>query len=324
MARKVFIFPLIEPYLKDYLLAKGYDVKVAKEETYDDIMANCSDCDAIIAGLGTFDAKVLDHLPKLKVLAKLGVGVDNFDLKRAEELGIWCVNAPYSNALSVAEFTITAICNLAKNYPVMVESMRDGVWQARKADYFGCEMDGKVLGLIGAGRIGSIVAKKAYHGLGMKVIGYDKYANSANIPPEIKLRSSLEEVLRESDFISLHTPLNDETRGMMNEARFAMMKPTAFFINMARGAVADEKALYRACRDKVIAGAAIDVYEVEPPIPDDPIFSLKNVYATPHTAVATDGAFVKMSMDAAQGVIEVLSGKKPTWHVNKPTNPRTL
>ncbi len=318
MSRKVYIPDRFVQYIDEYMKNNNCELKPGPQDTLQQLLDNALDCDAIVVALGPINKEFLTKATKLKVAAKLGVGVDNLDRDTAAELGIWCTNAPFSNSLSVAEFTITAICTLAKNYARMDACLRDGTWEAKLPELRGSEIEGRTLGLIGVGRIGSIVAKKAAHGLGMKVLGYDRYADPATLPPEIEMRSSLDDLLGEADYVSMHTPLTDETRLMMNEQRFRRMKPTAYFINMARGEIMDEDALYRALRDKHIAGAALDAFAVEPPDLSRDIFTLPNVHVTPHKASHTLDAQRRMAEHAAQCIVEVLDGKVPTWPVNKP------
>lgn len=324
MGRKVYIPDRFVQYIDEYMKKNNCELKAGPQDTLEQLLDNALDCDAIVVALGPINREFLSKAGNLKVAAKLGVGVDNMDRAAAEELGIWCTNAPFSNSLSVAEFTITAICSLAKNYARMDKCLRDGTWEKKLPELRGSEIEGRTLGLVGVGRIGSIVARKARHGLGMRVLGYDNYADPAKLPPEIEMRSSLDEILRESDYVSMHTPLTDETRLMMNDERFKLMKPTAFFINMARGEIADEDALCRALETKSIAGAALDAFAVEPPDLNRPIFSFPNVHVTPHKASHTLDAQRRMAEHAAQCIVEVLDGKAPSWPVNKPKNIRPL
>ena len=180
----------------------------------------------------------------------------------------------------------------------------------------GVEVDGKTLGLIGCGHIGRLVAQKAALGFGMKVVGYDAYAKPENMPEYIQLVDTPEEVYRQADFLSLHVPLTPDTRDMVNKEVFAMMKPTAIVLNCARGGVINEADLYQAVVDGSIAGAGLDVFEDEPINPQNPLYTLDKVIVTPHDAALTFEAADRMGLHAAQGIVEVLQGKKATWPVN--------
>ena len=318
--RKVYTMQRFVKFLEPYLKANSCEIKVGPMDTPEEMIENAIDCDAMIVGIGKVNRNVLEKLKKIKVIGRLGVGVDNIDVESAEELGIWITNGPYSNSNSVAEFTITAICNLAKKYPLIMEYMKKDIWEEKIFEMMGFDIEGKTLGLIGIGKIGSLVAKKAHSGLGMKVICYDKYASPDKLPEGVKLYENIEDVVKEADFVSLHAPLSKETEGLFDERMFSLMKPTSYFINMARGPIADEDALYRALRDNKIAGAALDAFSVEPPNINNPIFQLKNVYATPHKATLTVDAQRNMALDAAKGVVEVLDGRVPTYAVNNPKN----
>ncbi|GAB7201645.1 hypothetical protein OS31_28700 [Dickeya oryzae] len=177
------------------------------------------------------------------------------------------------------------------------------------------ELDGKTLGLIGVGNIGSRVAIKALHGFNMKVIAYDPYKNQDQVPEGVELTDDFDRIFKESDFVSLHCPTTAETIDFIGEKQFSMMKPTAYFINTARGKLVDEKALYHALSSKVIAGAGVDVLKKEPFDPNDPIFQLNNIVIGPHIGAATKEATDRASLHSAIGIDEVLSGKKPSWPV---------
>jgi D-3-phosphoglycerate dehydrogenase len=242
--------------------------------------------------------------------------VDNIDIKAATEKGIVVVNTPNANATSVAEHTLTVIGALAKQMTVYNREMRVGKWEIRNS-YRAVDLDGKTLGLVGVGRIGSMVARRAAAAFNMKVIAFDPY-----ITPEkgremgITLVSTCNDIFRQADVVSLHTPLTTETRGFVNASRLRLMKPTAFLINFSRGEVVDEKALYQALKTGVIAGAAIDVYDPEPPLNDNPLFELDNIILSPHSAALTQECVIRMATGAAEGVVEVLSGRPPQFVVN--------
>jgi len=242
--------------------------------------------------------------------------VDNIDVKAATEKGIVVVNTPNANATSVAEHTVTVIGALAKRTVAYDRATREGRWELRNS-YTAVDLDGKTLGLIGIGRIGTMVARRVAVAFNMKVIAYDPY-----VTPEkakelgVALCSRMDDVFRQADVVSLHTPLTPETRGFVNEAKLRLMKPTAFLINLSRGEVVNEKSLYEALKSGVIAGAAIDVYDPEPPPNDSPLFALENILLSPHSAALTQECVIRMATGAAEGVVDLLSGKRPQFVVN--------
>ena len=184
----------------------------------------------------------------------------------------------------------------------------------------GVDIHGKIMGLIGLGRIGREVARRAGAGLGMQIIAYDPYVQGA--VPGVELLDSVEEVLRRADFVSLHLPSTKATRGLIDSEKLGLMKPTAYFINTARGDIVDEEALIQTLQAGSIAGAAIDVYAQEPPDPANPLFTLENTVVMPHAASLTYECTSRMSLHAAQSIHEVLSGQRPNWPVNNPPHPR--
>lgn len=302
---------------KQYLAEHGYEIRMGSGISVDILKKEVADCEAILARTALFPAEVIRAGKKLKVIARHGVGVDNIDVDTATRLGIFVTNAPLSNANSVAEHVIGLMIALARNMIRCDREFRNGNFEIRN-QLEGLDLEGKTLGLIGIGRIGSRVAKKAALGLEMKVIGYDPYVRQNSVIPELKLASDREYVFKNADFISLHTPSIKQTKDPVGKKEFELMKPTAYVINTARGDIIDEAELIRALREKKIAGAALDVFEQEPPAKDNPLFGFDNVILTPHHAAHTKEAKMRMALHAAMGIDEVLSGKKPRWSVNNP------
>jgi D-3-phosphoglycerate dehydrogenase len=318
MADKILIPQDITAAGKNYLKEKGYEVIIGSGVAEKNIIKDVVDCDAIVARTAIFSRAIMEAGKKLKIIARYGIGVDNIDLKAAEEFGIWVTNAPLSSANSVAEHTILLMLACAKNMYAMDSEFRHADFDYKVRNRFkGIELEGKTIGLIGLGRIGSMVAKKAGYGLGMKVIGYDPYADKSVIP-EMTFFDSCEEVFKNADFVSVHMPLTAETKNSINLNAFKLMKPSAYFINAARGEIVVEKDLIKALNDKLIRGAGIDVFAPEPPLPENPLLKMKNVIMTPHNASMTQEAMDRMGLHAALCIDEVLSGKKPSWPVNNP------
>jgi D-3-phosphoglycerate dehydrogenase len=317
MGHKILIPQDIVPEGKDWLRARGYEIKMGSGITPDDIARDVIDCAAILVRMASITAQVLEAGKKLRVIGRHGVGYDNIDVAKATELGIWVTYAPESNAGSVAEHTLGCIVALAHNFIRSDRETRAGNWENRNK-LVGLDLEGKVLGIAGLGKIGRRLAKKATLGLEMKVIGYDPYLSAEQFPEYATPAASWEDLFASSDFVSLHMPGGAKTRGIVGRKEFALMKKTAYLINASRGDVVNEADLVEALRNGVIAGAALDVFTQEPPAKDNPLFSLDNVLLTPHNAALTREAMTRMALHAAQGIDEVLTGRRPTWPVNEP------
>lgn len=316
MSFKVLISQDISEVGKKYLREKGYEIKMGSGTAVETLKNEVRDCHAIVARTACYPAEVLQAGTNLKVIGRHGVGVDNIDVETATELGIYVTNAPESNAGSVAEHTLGLIIAVARHLVQCDASLRSGNFEIRN-QRVGNDIEGKVLGLIGVGRIGRLVARKAAAGLGMKIIGYDPFIDPDSVP-NVEVVESIEKVLRTADFVSLHLPANEQTIGLIGKERLSQMKPTAYLLNVARGGIVKESDLFEALKAKRIAGAALDVFAEEPPNPSNPLFKLDNVTVTPHNAALTRECMDRMALHAAQGIHEVLSGCTPTWPVNKP------
>ncbi|WP_319416874.1 hydroxyacid dehydrogenase [Marispirochaeta aestuarii] len=320
-AYKVLIPQDIMEEGKAYLRDKGYEIKMGSGITVEDIVKDVADCDAILARTAPFPAEVLEAGKKLKVIGRHGVGVDNIDVKKAEEMGIWVTNAPESNSNTVAEHALGLIIALAHNIVRSDKAFRAGDFEIRNR-VKGSDLEGKVLGVLGMGKIGRLVAQKAYHGLGMKVFGYDPYLKADEFPQWVTKVDDWDEIFRSSDYLTIHIPATPKTKNSIGAKEFGLMKKSACIINAARGEVVDEPALVEALKKGEIAGAGLDVFAEEPPAKDHPFFSMDNVVVTPHNAALTTECMIRMATHAAQGIDEALNGKKPTWPVNNPSNPR--
>lgn len=294
----------------------GYVVKMGRGAGEEDLIRDVGDCDAILLRTAPCTRAVLEAGRKLKIVARHGAGYNNIDLEAASERGIWVTNTPDATTNSVAEFTLGAIIMAAKRTTLFIESLK-------RDDFFfkytnkGSDLIGKTLGIVGLGRIGRAVAKKAYYGLGMRILACAPTAKEENIPDYVK-RVSWDELFPQSDFVSLHIPARKENQGCVGEKEFSLMKETAWLINCARGEVVDQKALTRALEKKEIAGAFLDVMESEPFVISDPLFGMDNVVITPHIASNTEECMWLMATQAAEQIHKVLSGQKPDWPVNTP------
>jgi len=231
------------------------------------------------------------------------------------------VNTLYANDASVAEHFFGLALMLSKRLKKWDVSCHEGRWEARY-QYIGNELHGKTLGILGFGRIGKTVGRMGHKGFEMKILYYDTIQYK-EVEEEIKARKvSLDELLSKSDFVSINLPMLPETKGLVGEREFGLLKPTAYIINLARGSIWDEKALYHVLKERRIAGAGSDVFEVEPATKDHPLFQLENFIGTPHMAAHTDEALKRMSRVAAD-IIRVLEGKKPVYPVNPVVGKKT-
>lgn len=315
MAPKVLIPQDISAIGKNYLIEKGYEVKMGSGISEDVLINEVADCEALLLRSARITEAVMNAGTKLKVISKHGVGIDNIDLSAAKKRGIKITNAPASNSSSVAEHTIMLILAVARYMLFCCDEMRRGNFEVRN-ECLGSELAGKTLAVIGLGKIGSAVAKRAHFGLEMNVIGYDPASRNNNSQSEwVKILDSIEEVLPTADFITLHLPLSAATHHLIDRRLIDLMKKKACIINASRGEIIDERALLEALQSGRIAGAALDVLETEPPPRDHPFLRMKNVIVTPHNAALTMEATERMALHAAMGIDEVLSGKPPTWPV---------
>jgi D-3-phosphoglycerate dehydrogenase len=250
-------------------------------------------------------APVIEAAPRLRVIGRAGVGTDNIDVAAAQARGVAVVNSPSSVTISVAEHTIALMLAVSRFIPQADASLKDGEWVKNK--FMGVELHGKTLGIVGLGRIGTQVALRAL-AFGMFVIAYDPYiTRDRALMCGARLMDSLQDLLAESDFVSIHTPLLPNTRGLFGEEEFACVKPNARLIFCARGGVVDERALLAALESGRIVGAGLDVFENEPP-GDNPLLRHPRVVATPHLGAQTEEAQTKAAVEVAQQVSAILNG----------------
>jgi len=272
------------------------------------------DVDAIIAGDSKITANSLKLTERLKVIGRFGAGVDSVDIKACTEKGIILFNVPRINAESVVEHVIGMMVALSKNFRSLDKLVRDGFW-SKKSKMIGNEIWKKTLGIIGAGNVGSLLARRVKV-FDMGVLICDPFISEAKAKELGVELVDLETLLRESDYISINCPLTDKTKGMIGEKELKSMKNTAFIINTARGGIIKEDALYKALKEGWIKGAGIDVLENEP-VTEHPLFELDNVLLTPHFASWTAEAFQRVAMKTCQNIRKALRGGVPDNVVNK-------
>ncbi|MDA1095838.1 MAG: phosphoglycerate dehydrogenase [Chloroflexi bacterium] len=281
----------------------------------DQLAAIIGDYDGLIVRSETkVTAAILDAGKRLQVVGRAGVGVDNIDLDAATQLGVVVVNAPSSNTIAAAEHTMALILSLARHVPQAHGSMKDGRWERR--DFMGTELLSKALGIVGLGRIGVEVARRA-SGFGMHIIGFDPFISAEqarNLGVEL---ASLDDLLERSDCVTLHTPLIESTRNLIAKPQLARMKRGAFLVNCARGGLVNEDDLYQSLEDGHLGGAALDVFVTEPP-GSTPLIRHPRVVVTPHLGASTTEAQAGVAREIAEQVMEVLEGRTPRYAVNAP------
>jgi len=298
---KVIVADKISERGVELLRKAGWNIVLTTKDT---LNAEIADADALIVRSATkVTAELLDKAPRLRAVGRAGVGVDNIDLDAATTRGVLVMSTPGGNAISVAEHTFALLLSLARQVPRLDKAMHEGKWE--KSSAAGTEVRGKTLGLIGLGRIGSEVAIRA-DAFDMRVLGYDPYISEA-AAREVQVELvPLEKLLAESDFVSLHTALSPATQNLINAATLAQMKKGARIINAARGELMDEAALANALKSGQLAGAALDVFVLEPP-KDSPLLGMANVIATPHVAGSTAEAQEEVGTQVAVQVKDYLA-----------------
>lgn len=282
------------------------------------LLSKVDDVDGLLPLLtDSIDVEVMDAGTSLRVISNYAVGFNNVDLEAATERGIYVTNTPGILTDTTADAAFALLMAAARRIPEADRHIRARNWIHAWGPrmFIGTDVHGKTLGILGMGRIGSAIAKRA-KGFEMKVIYHDIYRRE-DLEEELGIAyKSREEILREADFVSLHVPLTPETRHMIGAEELAAMKETAILINTSRGPVVDEEALYEALRDGAIAGAGLDVFEVEPVDPESPLLGLENIVLTPHLASGSVETRTKMAVTAATNLVSVLQGKEPPNLVN--------
>lgn len=290
------------------LAVLGADFEVRQTDGADrsQLLPALADVDALIVRSATqVDAEAIASAPKLRVVARAGVGLDNVDVEAATKAGVMVVNAPTSNITSAAEHTVALILASARNVAQGHTALKDGEWKRSK--YTGVELDEKVVGILGLGKIGQLVAQRLQP-FGVELIAYDPYLQPARAAQMGVKLVSLEEVLQQADFITVHLPKSKETVGLIGDRELHIVKPSVRLINVARGGIIDENALYSAIKEGRVAGAGIDVFAKEP-CTDSPLFELDQVVVTPHLGASTHEAQEKAGTQVARSVKLALAGE---------------
>jgi len=298
------------------ILEQFGDVELSPGLSEDELVQTIVGAAGLVVRSGTqVTERIIQAADKLQIIARAGVGVDNIDVSAATACGILVVNCPAGNTVAAAEHTIAMLLAAARNIPQAHAALKAGRWDRKR--FMGRQVADKTVGIIGLGHIGSEVARRA-RGLQMQVLAYDPYLSAQRAEDIGVQMCSLEELLQQADFVTIHTALTDETRGMIGTEQLALMKPQAIIINCARGGILDETGLLDALNSGQLAGAALDVFE-DGSSPNPDLVALDNVVVTPHLGASTSEAQVNVAVDAARQVVDVLSGQPPRWPVNMPT-----
>jgi D-3-phosphoglycerate dehydrogenase len=305
------------------LLAAAHDTEVRLGLDRDAVLGLLGEgggCDALVVRSQTrVDAELLSAgAPRLSVVGVASVGIDRVDLEAATRAGVMIVNAPTGNTIAAAEHTMALMLTLLRQVPAADASVRRGEWD--RARYTGRELRGKTLGIVGLGKIGKAVARRAL-GFEMRVLTSDPYVTEDQASESGAKLVGLAELLHRSDVISVHTPLTARTRGLLGRAQLEATKPGSFILNVARGGIIDEAALADALASGHVAGAAVDVYSVEPMTPDNPLRSAPNLVLTPHLGASTAEAQDRVGLEVAEQVLMSLAGITPPFAVNAPSVP---
>lgn len=298
------------------LLEKEVEVIFASDISTSTLRREIKGINGVIVRTAPFPGEIIQAADRLEVIGRHGVGVDNIDIKTASKYSIPVVYTPGVTDIPVAEHALGFMVTLAKRYLITDRALREGKFKIRE-EFSAVDLNEKTLGIIGVGRIGSTIAQKCKAAFNMKVLAYDPYLSPDKAKQMgIILTGSLTELLEKSDFVTIHTPLTRETENLIGKEELGQMKKSAFLINTARGGIVNEKALFQALKEKWIAGAALDVFLEEPPPFDHPLFGLENIVLSPHMASLTRECVVTMARVVAQGVLDVLGGKRPQYIVN--------
>ncbi len=310
---KILVTDSIEQRCLDILQKEGFDVEAQPTMQPDRLRSVISEYDALVVRSATnVTGEVIAAAKALKVIGRAGAGVDNIDVDAATRKGIVVMNTPGGNTISTAEHTMSMLLSMSRNIPQAFDSLRKGQWNRKS--YVGTELFGKTIGIIGLGKVGREVAVRC-QAFGMNTVGCDPVL-AAEVASKMNIELvSLDELYRRSDFITVHTPLNDETRGLISDIQLAMCKHGVRLLNCARGGIIDEQALLRALESGKVAGAALDVFETEPP-GDHPLLKHPRVVATPHLGASTEEAQEKVATQIAQQVADFLKERGVAGAVN--------
>lgn len=314
---KVLVPKALKKNARDFLTEKGYELVSPNATDEASLSEAIADVDGVIARTEKYTRNVVNAAKNLKVIARYGIGYENIDLAACDEKNVTVTLARGCNTYSVAEHAISLMLACLRQIPQMNGEVRKGSWKSRdtiethEARY-------KTFGSIGIGPIGMEAVKIAHFGFQMKILVYDKFVDQSKFPDWIEFTDTLDELMEKADVVSPHLPLNKGTFHMLNAEAISHMKPTGVLLNVSRGPIWDEKAVYEALKNHTIAAAGADVYETEPPTPEYPLFDFPNFIGTPHTAALTEEAVDAVAMNCAVAIDDVLNGREPKFIINHP------
>ncbi len=308
------IFPKLDIEHEEVEKAGG-ELVVARDQTEEEMIKAVKDADAVVTTYAEVTENIINAAGKCRIIVRMGIGVNNIDIQAATKRGIYVANVPDYCFDEVSDHTLALALALSRKIVVFNRKVRNNEWNFEGATPI-LAMREQTFGLVGFGNIPKVVANKVKV-FGFNVLAYDPYVKLETAEEMGVKLVDLETLLKESDFVSLHAPLTAETEHIINERTLKLMKPTAFLINTARGPLVDEKALYRALKEKWIAGAGLDVLEQEPPAGDNPLLTLDNIIITPHAAFTSDKAEVELRRKAMQEAVRGALGDKPRNWVNR-------
>lgn len=302
---------------KQYLREKGYELRIGNKYDEETMVREIAGADAVLARTAPFTRRVIEAGgERLKVIARFGVGYESIDVDAATENGVYVTIAKNANMRAVAEHTFALMLALCKGVLPKFEACKSGDWEIRNRQV-NTELFHKTIGIIGLGNIGREVASIAANGFGMKVLAHDEYVPAQLVADYVEM-VSLEELLANSDIVTVHVPVTPETKNLINADTLAKMKPSALLINVDRGSIVNEDDLYEALTNGVIAGCGADTFVQEPVSPDNKLLHLPNFIASPHCGGLTHEASDLMCMLAAESIDDVLCGRRPKYPVNTP------
>lgn len=309
-------FPNLDPEKKALSQIKNLQLVAAQCKSTEEVIKLTKDADGVLNQWSHLNAEVISNMDKCQVIATYGIGVDKIDVEAASKKGIYVCNVPDYNKHDVSDHTLALIMALARQIIPLDRLIRQGQYGFMYLENKLYRFEKKIVGLVGFGNIARKLAYKLQVALGMEIITYDPYLCEQSAKEAGVKKVELDELMRQSDYISIHVPLTKDTHYLIDEGLLRTMKPSAYLVNCGRGAIVEEKALFKVLKEKVIYGAAIDVFENEPIGPGHPLLELDNVIVTPHAAWHSQESMYDMQWGAANQVALVLQGKKPNNAIN--------
>jgi D-3-phosphoglycerate dehydrogenase len=316
--RKIIVMP--EEIMKsrttqedlEYFQSQGIDVRIGLSEKGGKLLDKIRDADGLVMATAEVGKALFDKCDTLKVVAAFGVGFDYIDVNEATRHGVVVFNVPGLFSDAVANLTIAHMLSITRKVTIGDRGVKKSEWASVKPACMGTDLQGKVLGTVGLGSVGYNVAKKCMSAFSMSVVTYDPFISQEKAKElKIKKVETLQELLAESDIVTIHCPLTDQTRGLIGANELSLMKPSSLLINTARGGIVDEKALFYALKNSIIAGAALDVMEKEPPAADNPLLTLDNIVITPHIGASTYESIRAVYRVVRENVCRVITGNLP-------------